>query len=118
MSIDLADPATIDQRTRTTRGLLLATAVIGGLELAFAVAIAVYTYVDIAGMTPQERTDSWAELGYVFAVFIGAPPALAAVLGGAGWGLRRHAAGVAFSVVALCLVSLEALVLLHGVMPW
>jgi integral membrane sensor domain MASE1 len=117
MTIDTRAPSTEEQTAHTTRVVLLITGIIGALELLFAAAIAVTTASELSGMTEQQRADSWTELGYVFAVFIAAPPALAALLGAPAWVLRHRSVGTGLAIAALCVVSLEALFFARAIIP-
>ena len=108
MAIHTGPVAPTDQ-TSTTRGLLIASIVVAVPQLAFAVLIVVYTWIDTAGMTARERADSWADIGYYIAGLIAVAPVVAGVLAGAAWGFRERVLGVALALCSLVVAALPVL---------
>lgn len=107
-----------DQQARTTGGLLIATAVVALPQLALAVFIALSTWVELSEMTPAQRAESWAELGYLFAAVIAVPPVLAAALSGGAWSTRRRALGQGLAIAGLCVAGIPAALWLSSFTPF
>lgn len=117
MTIDTTAPAPTDRTERTTKGLLVAATVLGVPQAALAAFIAVATWVEIAGMTSQERADSWAELGYFFAGILAVPPLLALLIGAGAWFGRRSALGTGLAIGAVAVVGLAGLFYVSVIVP-
>jgi hypothetical protein len=115
MPTDTAQHA--DQSPRTTRGLLVATAAITIPQLAFAAFIAIATWVETAGMTPSERADAWAGIGYYVAGVLAVPPLIASVLGGSAWAVRRRPLGVGLAIGSLIVAGIPVLFYVAWLLP-
>ena len=107
MANDLRSTTGTDH-TPATMGLLVAAGLAALPQLGFAAFLAVNTWIDTTGMSPRERSESWAELAYFFAAVIAVPPVVAGLLAGAAWATRQRAAGVGYAICALCVAGVPA----------
>lgn len=115
MAIDTR-PAAPDQ-TRVTRGLLIATAVVAAPQLLLALVVLGLTWAELSGMSPRERNDSYAELGYYVAGIMAVPPLGAGLLGLGAWAWRERSLGVGLAIGALVVASVAALFYLRWFLP-
>ena len=103
-----------DERARTTRWLVIATAVLAVPQLALAAYVAIVTWVELDQTTAAEQTDSWTELGYVVAAVVAVPPLVAAAVCVPAWVVRHRTLGAALAIVGMSVSGLA----LWFELPW
>ncbi|KAA1416781.1 hypothetical protein F0U44_16425 [Nocardioides humilatus] len=116
MTIATDHPTGADQ-TRTTRGLLITTALLVVPQLILAVVVLVLTWTELSGMTPRERADSYASLGYYVAGIMAVPPLLAGLLGGGAWAWRERPLGVGLATGAVVVSGVAVMIYLRSYLP-